>query len=79
MTNNLKKLRKEAKLSLEKLGEQCGLRKSSVWVLEQGGNVLLHNAYAIAGTLHCTVQDIWPDETEFIEEVKIIKTRVRKP
>ena len=76
--NNLKRLRKEAKLTLEELGDMCGKVKSRIWKLEQPDLMPnLTTAYAIAKVLGKTVYDIWPDTTE-VEVEKVTIRRVKR-
>lgn len=78
MNNNLKQFRKEANLSLQNLADMYGGTKSHCWVLEKGTNApTLPTAYAIAKILNKTVYDIWPDETEIVEETITIR-RIKK-
>ena len=79
MKNNLQGFRKAAGLSLQGLGDVCGLSKAHLHDLEKetGSCPKLSTAYAIAGVLGKTVYEIWPDTTEIVEEtitVRRIKT-----
>ena len=80
MKSNLQKIRKEAKLTLQGLGDICGVTKSHLHDLEKetGSSPKISTAYAISNVLGKTVYEIWPDTTEIIEEtitVRRIKTQ----
>jgi len=78
MKNNLKEVRVAAGLSLQELADMYGGTKPHCWCLERGKNSpKLNTAYAIAKVLNKTVYDIWPDETEMVEETIIIR-RVKR-
>jgi len=78
MKNNLKKFRTEAGLSLQKLGDACGITKVHIWELQKDKyNPTLKTAYGIANVLDKTVYDIWPDKTK-VEEVTTTVRRVKK-
>ena len=68
MKNNLKSLRNAAGLSLEELATLCRMTKGGIWELEKGANPSLRRAYIISTVLDLPVYEIWPDETEIIEE-----------
>ena len=74
MKTKLKELRKQAGLSLEEIAKQCGTSRGHVHCLEgERGNPSLKLAYKIAAFLGVPVQEIWPDETEVIEETIIVR------
>jgi len=74
MKNNLEKLRKFSGLSLQDLADMYGGTKSHCWTLEQGkSSPTLKTAYAISNILNVNVYDIWPDNTEIIEETIVIR------
>lgn len=75
MKNNLKALRNHAKLTLQGLGDMCGVSKPHLHDLEKetGSVPKISTAYAIAKVLGKTVYEIWPDETEVIEETIIVR------
>lgn len=75
MRNNLQEFRKNAKLSLQGLGDICGLSKSHVHELEksEGPCPRLSTAYAIAAVLGKSVYEIWPDTTEIVEETITVR------
>ena len=76
MTNNLKKFRNEAGLSLQGLGDLCCRSKAQLHQLEKSESYCrLDTAYLIAKVLDKSVYDIWPDNTKIVEE-KIIVRRV---
>ncbi len=77
MKNHLKKLRKQAGLSLQGLGDMCGVSKAHLHDLEKqdGSCPKLSTAYAIGSVLDAYVTEIWPDTTEIVEE-KITVRRV---
>ena len=62
MKSNLKKLRKEAGLTLDQLGHLCSVTRQRVHQLEQDTNPTLKTAYEIADMLGVAVEDIWPYE-----------------
>lgn len=77
MKNTLKQHRLKAELSLQKLADMYGGTKSHCWALERGANApTLPTAYALAKVLGVEVYDLWPDETEIIEESVLIR-RIR--
>lgn len=75
MKNNLKEFRKKATLTLQGLGDICGLSKAHLHDLEKddGSCPKLSTAYAIAGVLGKTVYEIWPDTTEIVEETITVR------
>jgi len=75
MKSNLKKFRKENGLSLQALGDMCGMSKSHIHDLEkeEGSTPKLSNAYAISKVLGKNVYDVWPDQTEIVEETVILR------
>jgi len=78
MKNNLEKFRNEAKLSLQKLGDACGITKVHIWELQKDKyNPTLKTAYSIANVLEKSVYEIWPDKTK-VEEVVTTVRRVKK-
>ena len=63
MKSNLKKLRKEAGLTLQQLADITGGTKAQLSLLENEKRTpLLKNAYAIAKALDVTVFQIWEDK-----------------
>jgi transcriptional regulator with XRE-family HTH domain len=77
--NNIKELRKVKKLSLDALADAIGVRKSTVWNLEQGLSYpQLDNAYKMAKVLNVGVYDVWPVTFEMIEETITIHRIVIK-
>ena len=79
MKSKLKEFRKSANLSLQGLGDICGMSKAHLHDLEKesGSCPKLSTAYAIANVLGKTVYEVWPDTTEILEEtitVRRIKT-----
>jgi len=56
---DLRCLRKQAKLSIDKVVELSGLSHSTVSRIEQGKPVTLENALCYAQFLHLPVEDIW--------------------
>lgn len=79
MKNNLKQIRKKAKLTLDELAKACNTSKSSIHGIEdQNGTApKITTAYAIAKVLNKSVYDIWPDETKIVEETFTVRTVVR--
>ena len=78
MMNNLKELRAKAGLSLQALGDTCGMSKAQMHLLEKDtANPTIKNAYAIAKLFDVSVYDIWPDTTKIVEETVIIRRIVR--
>lgn len=75
MKNNLKQARQDAGLTLQSLGDACGLSKSHLHDLEKetGSAPTLPTAYAIACVLGKSVYDIWPDETQVVEETIVVR------
>lgn len=75
MKSNLKQLRQEAGLTLQELGDMCGMSKAHMHDLEKetGSSPKLTSAYAIAKVLGKTVYEIWPDTTEVVEETIIVR------
>mgnify|MGYP001953264128 CR=1 FL=1 len=75
MKSNLKKIRQDAGLTLEGLGDMCGLSKSHLHDLEKatGSAPKITTAYAIACVLGKSVYDIWPDETKVVEETIVVR------
>lgn len=74
MKNNIKALRHEAGLSLEALANACGCTGSNIHLLEHGRKApRLDTAYAIAAVLGRSVTEVWPDETEVIEETVTVR------
>lgn len=58
--NNLKKIRKEKKLTAKKLGEKVGVTDVYIYLLEQGSkNPSFALSLEIAEVLHVKVDDIW--------------------
>jgi len=66
MINNLKQARKDANLSLQALGDMCGISKSHMHELEKdaGSTPTLTTVYSIAKALNKSVYDIWPAPSE---------------
>lgn len=77
-TNNLKKIRKAQELTLEGLGVLCGVSKSHVYELEKGSEPRIFTAYAVSKALGCRVYEIWPDTSEIVEEVVIVRRIVKR-
>lgn len=79
MKSKLKEFRKAAGLTLQGLGDRCGLSKPHVYDLEResGPCPKLSTAYSIAAVLGKTVYEIWPDETEIVEETTITVRRIK--
>lgn len=79
MKNKLKEFRKAAGLSLKGLGCHCGISAPHVYELEKesGPCPKLSTAYSIAAVLGKTVYEIWPDETEIVEEAIITVRRIK--
>jgi len=77
--NNLKKYRKKAGFTHQKLADECGLSKSHVWEIEvkQTSSPTLKTAYAISAILGVTVFDIWPNTVEIVEEIITVR-RIKK-
>lgn len=75
MKNNLKQARQDAGLTLQSLGDACGLSKSHLHDLEKetGSAPKLPTAYAIACVLGKSVYDIWPDETKVVEKTIVVR------
>ena len=74
MKNNLKLYRTQANLTLQELAEMYGGTKSHCHALENGtSSPTLNTAYAIACVLDMTVYEIWPDNTNIVEETVIIR------
>jgi len=72
--NELKIIRKQRELSLQKLGDMCGRSKAQLHQLEQdNANPTLATAYRVAKVLDCSVYDIWPDTTKIVEETVIVR------
>ena len=62
MKSNLKKLRKEAGLTLQQLGDQAGVCKSQIHELEKDdSNPKIETACRIAKALNTKVYEIWDD------------------
>lgn len=75
---NLRQIRKDRGLSIAKLADMCGSYAANLYNLEVGKALPnLATAYTIAKVLDLTVYDIWPDNTEVVEE-KITIRRVAK-
>jgi DNA-binding XRE family transcriptional regulator len=69
-----------AGLSLQELADMYGGTKSHCWTLEEDrSSPTLATAYAIAKVLDKTVYDIWPDETEIVEETIIVRKIKKTP
>jgi len=74
MKNKLKECRKNAGLSLQKLGDMCQRSKAQLWQLEKSESFpRLDTAYMIAKVLDKSVYDIWPDGTKIVEETIIVR------
>lgn len=74
MRNNIKKYREQSNLTFQELADMYGGTKSHIWALEKGtSSPTLPTAYAMAKVLNVTVYDLWPDETEIIEETIIVR------
>jgi putative transcriptional regulator len=72
--NNLKSIRKAARLSLQELADRCGTSKGHMHCIESDkGNPSLKLAYRIAAILGKQVQEIWPDDNEVIEEIITVR------
>jgi len=77
--NCIHSLRVEASLSLQKLADMCGLTKAHLHQLEHGRSMPnLRTAYAVAKIFDLTVYDIWPDDTQIVEETVTVKRVVRR-
>lgn len=78
MESNLKNIRNAKRLSLQALGDMCGITKSHMHCLENDKSLpRIDTAYGIAKVLGHSVYNIWPDTTEVVEEtitVRRIKT-----
>ena len=60
MKSNLKKLRKEAGLTMQELAKMAGTCKSQIHELEKdSANPTMETAFKIAKTLKAEVTDIW--------------------
>jgi DNA-binding XRE family transcriptional regulator len=76
--NNIEHYRKEAGLTLQELADAYGGVKSHIWSLEKGHSMpTLITAYKIAKVLDEIVYQIWPDETEIVEETITVR-RIKK-
>lgn len=75
MKSNLKQFRQDAGLTLQGLGDMCGVSKPHLHDLEKetGSAPKITTAYAIAKVLDKTVYDIWPDTTEVVEETIVVR------
>lgn len=75
MKSNLKIFRAEEKLTLQGLGDMCGISKAHMHDLEKetGSTPKLSTAYSLAKVLGKSVYEIWPDTTEVVEEVIIVR------
>ena len=74
MKNNLQLFRKNSKLTLQGLGDICGLSKAHIHALENGTSCpRLTTAYAISSVFGATVYDIWPNEVEIVEETITVR------
>jgi Predicted transcriptional regulators len=73
--NNLKQFRTEAGLSLQGLGDLCGISRPHLHDLEKetGSAPKITTAYAIAKVLEKSVYDIWPDTTKVVEKTVIVR------
>jgi len=80
MKNNLKEIRLELNLRADYLASSCGLSKALIHNLEKQdkSSPKLSTAYIIAKVLGRTIQEIWPDTTEVVEETVIMR-RITKP
>ena len=79
MNNNLKIIRNELGLSLEKLGDMCGMSKSHIYQLEKSNSSpTLKTAYLISAVVGKTVYQIWPDTTEIVEETITVRRVITK-
>lgn len=63
---------------MDGLGDMCGISKSHVYSLEKGAEPRIGTAYAISKVLGHSVYDIWPDNTEVIEETLIVRRIVNR-
>ena len=79
MKNNLKRIRKSLKLTLDALSELSGVSKSYIFNLEDqnGACPSIKNAYLIAASLGQSVYEIWPDETKVTEETITVRRVAR--
>jgi len=63
MKSNLKKLRKEAGLTMQQLSEKAGVARSQISKLEKGGgNPTMRTALFIGDALNKSVFEIWERE-----------------
>lgn len=78
MKNNLKKIRIEKGLSMQVLGENCGIAKGTIFELEKGAQPRIMTAYTISKVLDVGIYEIWPDCVEVIEETIVKRKAVIK-
>lgn len=79
MKNNLQQRRKDKDLSLQNLGDMCGVSKTHIHGLEkERHSPTLKTAYVIAKILGVSVYDIWPDNTKVVEETITVRRVVSK-
>lgn len=76
MRCNIGDLRRSAKLTLEALADACGTTKSNLHSLESGRQEpRIGTAYRIARVLGVPVYEVWPDDTNVVEET-VVRRRI---
>lgn len=74
MKSNLKKFRRKAGITQEELGDMCCISGSIICRLEGvRANPTLSTAYSIAKVLDKSVEEIWPNTVEFVEETITVR------
>ncbi|HRN69906.1 MAG TPA: helix-turn-helix transcriptional regulator [Candidatus Woesebacteria bacterium] len=59
---NIEKIRKEKKLTQEKLAEDAGLHRAYFWDIETGRNISIKTAYKIARALEVKLSELFDFE-----------------
>ncbi|QQS44443.1 helix-turn-helix transcriptional regulator [Candidatus Roizmanbacteria bacterium] len=59
---NIEKIRKEKKLTQEKLAEDAGLHREYFWDIETGRNISIKTAYKIARALEVKLSELFDFE-----------------
>jgi transcriptional regulator with XRE-family HTH domain len=72
--NPLKNARTKANLSLQDLGNLCGMSRAALCLLERPeANPTLKTAYKIARVLGESIYILFPDRTEIVEETVTVR------
>ena len=76
---HLREVIKSKGYTLTSAREQAGITShSNFYSYLNGESPHMQDAYALCHVLGCSITDIWPDQTELVEEVVMVKKTIKK-